>query len=105
MMLPGSLALSGGLIVGDPSSFSVTRSRRFVAASATKPSSVDCLNATANGLVLNSFLPAGSKLTPTFMLRVLNASVSASMSIVERQLCTLTLKRNGPFGDEQVPGT
>ena len=27
------------------------------------------------------------------------------VSIVDRQLWTLTLKRNGPFGDEQVPGT
>src|SRR5262249_1229035 len=60
---------------------------------------------TANGLVLNSFLPTGSKFTPTFMLSVGNASDFWSVSIVERQLCTLTLNRNGPFGDEQVPGT
>ena len=33
------------------------------------------------------------------------ASSAASVSIVERQPCTFTLKRNGPFGDEQVPGT
>src|SRR5262245_5048820 len=105
MMLPGSLALSGGLIGGDRSSFSVTRSRRFVAPTAMNPSSADCLNATANGLVLNSFLPTGSKLTPTFMLSVVNASAFSLMSIVDRQLCTLTLKRKGPFGDEQVPGT
>ena len=69
-----------------------------------KPSSADCLNATENGLVLNSFFPTGSKLTPTFMLSVLNASVFCSISMVERQLCTLTLNRNGPFGEEQVPG-
>ena len=104
MMLPGSPALTGGLIVGDPSSFSVTRSRRFVAASAMKPSSVDRLKATANGLVLNNFLPTGSKVTPTFMLSVLNASRFCSMSMVDRQLWTLTLNRNGPFGEEQVPG-
>src|SRR4030095_13254765 len=104
-MFPGSAALSGGLMVGDPSSFNVTRSSRFVAARAMQPSSVVRLNATENGLVLNNFLPTGSKLTPTFMLSVVNASVSRSVSIVERQLCTLTLNRNGPFGDEHVPGT
>ena len=27
------------------------------------------------------------------------------VSTVDRQLCTLTLNRNGPFGDEHVPGT
>ena len=28
----------------------------------------------------------------------------ASVLIVERQLWTFTLKRKGPFGEEQVPG-
>ena len=70
-----------------------------------KPSPEDRLKATENGLVLNSFFPTGSKLTPTFMLSVSNASRFCSMSTVERQLCTLTLKRNGPFGEEHVPGT
>ena len=98
-------ALTGGLMVGDPSSSSVTRSRRFVAASATNPSSPERLKATANGLVLNSLMPTGSKLTPMFMLSVGNAPGLCSMSIVDRQLWTLTLNRNGPFGDEHVPGT
>ena len=104
-MLPGSFALSGGLMVGEPSSFSVMRRSRFAAATATNPSSAECLNPTANGFVLNSFVPVGSKLTPTFMFNVGKASVSASVSSDDRQLWTLTLKRNGPFGDEHVPAT
>src|SRR2546430_13176015 len=53
-------------------------------------------------------MPTGSKLTPTFMLSVVpgpKASTSRTVSIVERQLWTFTLKRNGPFGDEHVPDT
>ena len=63
------------------------------------------MNASANGLVLNSLVsPATSKLTPSFMLTVL-ISTSCVVSIVDTQLCTLTLKRKGPFGEEQVPVT
>ena len=53
-------------------------------------------------------MPTGSKLTATFMLSVVpgpKASTSRTVSIVERQLWTFTLKRNGPFGDEHVPDT
>ena len=39
------------------------------------------------------------------MLNVGNASIRCVRSMVDRQLCTFTLKRNGPFGDEHVPGT
>ena len=58
-----------------------------------------------NGLVLNSRSPTGSKLTPTFMLSVRKASTSCAVSIVDRQLWTFTLKRKGPFGEEQVSAT
>ena len=84
------------------------RRSRSVAARTTNPSGAERLKATANGLVLKSRMPTGSKLTPTFMLSVVpgpKASASCTVSIVERQLWTFTLKRNGPFGDEQVPGT
>src|SRR5262245_66333541 len=107
-MWPGSVAFAGGLMVGRPFASSVMRSSRSVAARTANPSGAERLKATANGLVLKSFVPTGSKLTPTFMLSVVplpKASTSAAVSIVERQLWTLTLKRKGKLGDEQVTGT
>src|SRR5262249_1712380 len=95
---------AGGLMVGRPLPSRVMRSRRSVAARATNPSAVERLKATAIGLVLNSFFAAASLATPMFMLSVGNFSSRWSVSIVERQLWTLTLKRKGPFGDEQVFG-
>jgi hypothetical protein len=102
MMLPGSIAFCGGLMVGTPWASSVTRRSRLVAASAMKPSAAERLKATMNGLVLNSRVPTGSKLTPTFILSVGKASSSCTVSIVDKQLWTFTLKRKGPFGEEQV---
>src|SRR5262249_17955029 len=104
-MWPGSWAFAGGSMLAAPRASRVTRSRRLVAARTTKPSFEERLNATANGFVLKSFLPTGSKLTPTFMLSVGRASSSRRVSIEDRQLWTFTLKRNGPFGDSQVLGT
>src|SRR5437773_6713463 len=104
-MLPGSPAFAGGLMEGRPVLSSVTRRRRSVAPRATNPSGFDCLKAIANGLVLNSLTPTGSKLTPAFMFSVVNAATPFVMSTPDRQLWTFTLKRNGPFGEEHVPGT
>src|SRR5262245_64219451 len=100
----GSCALAGGLMLGAPAVSSVTRSSRLVAATATKPSAADRLKATANGFVLNSFTPTGSKFTPSFMLSV-PISVSWAVLIVDRQLWTFTLNLNGPLGEEHVPET
>src|SRR5262245_10652892 len=102
MMLPGSSAFRGALTVGTPLASSSTRSSRLVAARATKPSFALCLKATASGLVLNRRLPIGSKFTPRFIFKVGTSSVLFVISIVDKQLWTLTLNRDGPLGEEQV---
>lgn len=89
-MLPGSPAFAGGLMEGRPVLSSVTRRRRSVAPRATNPSGFDCLKAIANGLVLNSLTPTGSKLTPAFMFSVVNAATPFVMSTPDRQLWTFT---------------
>ena len=101
-MLSGSWALAGGWMLAAPVPSSVTRRSRLVAPRATNPSAAERLKATMKGLVLKSFLPAGSKFTPAFMFSVAKASTSRVVSMTARQLCTFTLNRNGPFGEEQV---
>ena len=110
MMVSGAPNV-GALMVGFPCESSVMRRSRSVAPSATNPSAAFRLKARAKGLVLKSLVPTASFWTPKFMLSVFplgrksKASASCTVSITERQLWTFTLKRNGPFGDEQVPET
>ena len=92
-------------MVGDPSSFSVTRSSRFVAASATNPSSVELLERDRERIGVEQPRAGRLEVDADVHVERLERFVSSSVSIVDRQLWTLTLNRNGPFGDEHVPGT
>ena len=104
MMFPGSPETSGAFMLGFPVASRTTRTKRFVAAETTKPSSALCLNAIAIGLVMNNRVAADSNWTPLFMLMVRPASTSWSASMTDRKAWTFTVKRKGPLGDEAVLG-
>src|SRR6185503_3093513 len=102
--LPGSPAACGALIVGVPFASRSTFTIRFDAEATTKPVFELCANAAAHGTARNTRDGlAASRLMPLFMLNVA-PSVSVSRSITDRNACTLTLKRTGPFGDAAVFG-
>src|SRR5947207_7788894 len=101
---PGSPADSGAWIVGAPFASRSTLTMRFDADATTKPVFERCANAAAHGTARNTRDGlAASRLMPRFML-IVAPSVSVARSITDRNDCTLTLKRTGPFGDAAVFG-
>ena len=103
---PGASGAVGALMVGRPWASRLTRRRRMVAATATNPSArtAACLNSEREWVRVEQHHAHLLEVAPSFMLTVL-ISTSYVVWIVDTQLGTLTLKRKGPFGEEQVPTT
>src|SRR5215212_6488088 len=91
---------------GAPSGPSVTRNTSSMPEATAYPSLAVRLNARAVGFEKNSFVAALSAPIPLFMLIVLPvSSVPVARFTTDSTDWQLTLKRNGPLGEEPIAGT